>query len=226
MLFQFPLAGPQRDKKGWCYFWSSWRDPGSYLQEVTSTTTRPTDALPLNRRGKWIIRSTGMWIQWPGTINPKEYKALVGANTPCTLMPSRYVRAESISISGVTEIPTADSTGSWSEHNWKRMAKTFPRETVALGAKHSRVQRSWVEVSKVVSLVQEAAMRKGAMVQQDMDGLVFGALSVIVFCCLELGDRRTSCEEHLPPCLCLGKPHGTECGNSCHPVFILVAKQS
>lgn len=63
-------------------------------------------------------------------------------------------------------ITTADCTESWSEHDWKWMAKTFPEEAVALGAKHSRVQRSWVETSKVVSQVSRSSYQEwcsGAM---------------------------------------------------------------
>lgn len=43
-----------------------------------------------------------LWIQWSGTSDPQEYKALADTSTQCTLMPSRYVGAESNCISGVT----------------------------------------------------------------------------------------------------------------------------
>ncbi|TRZ17923.1 hypothetical protein HGM15179_009193 [Zosterops borbonicus] len=42
-------------------------------------------------------------IQWPGISDLQGYKALVCTGTDCTLMPSRSVGAESLSISGATE---------------------------------------------------------------------------------------------------------------------------
>ncbi|GAB0207692.1 hypothetical protein GRJ2_003234900 [Grus japonensis] len=43
-----------------------------------------------------------VWIPWPGTSDPQEYKALVDTGAQCTLMPSSYEGVEPISISGVT----------------------------------------------------------------------------------------------------------------------------
>uniref|UniRef100_A0A8U7MAH9 Uncharacterized protein n=1 Tax=Corvus moneduloides TaxID=1196302 RepID=A0A8U7MAH9_CORMO len=43
-----------------------------------------------------------VWVRWPGTSDPQRYTALVDTGAQCTLMPSRYVGAEPISISGVT----------------------------------------------------------------------------------------------------------------------------
>ena len=43
-----------------------------------------------------------MWIQWPGTSDPQQYKALVDTGAQCTLMLSNFKGAESICISGVT----------------------------------------------------------------------------------------------------------------------------
>ncbi|GAB0197946.1 hypothetical protein GRJ2_002260000 [Grus japonensis] len=43
-----------------------------------------------------------VWIRWPGTSDPQEYKALVDTDAQCTLMPSSHEGAEPISISGVT----------------------------------------------------------------------------------------------------------------------------
>jgi len=45
-----------------------------------------------------------MWIQWPGTSDPQEYKALVDTNAQRTLMSSSYEGAEPICISGVTGV--------------------------------------------------------------------------------------------------------------------------
>ncbi|KAK4831260.1 hypothetical protein QYF61_016730 [Mycteria americana] len=42
-----------------------------------------------------------VWIQWPGTSDPQEYKALVDTSAQCTLIPSSYIGAEPICISGV-----------------------------------------------------------------------------------------------------------------------------
>jgi len=43
-----------------------------------------------------------VWIRWPGTSDPQEYKALVDTGAQCTLMPSDFKGSESICISGVT----------------------------------------------------------------------------------------------------------------------------
>lgn len=63
-----------------------------------------------------------MWIWWPGTSDPKDYKALVDTSTQCTLMSSRgkiYLY-----FWGDNGIPTAGCTGSWSEPDCERTAKT------------------------------------------------------------------------------------------------------
>jgi len=43
-----------------------------------------------------------VWIRWPGTSDPQEYKALVDTGAQCTFMPSDFKQSESICISGVT----------------------------------------------------------------------------------------------------------------------------
>ncbi|GAB0177705.1 hypothetical protein GRJ2_000235800 [Grus japonensis] len=43
-----------------------------------------------------------VWIRWPGTSDPQEYKALVGTAAQCTLTPSSHEGAEPTCISGVT----------------------------------------------------------------------------------------------------------------------------
>ncbi|KAK4831830.1 hypothetical protein QYF61_019588 [Mycteria americana] len=50
-----------------------------------------------NNRVYWAV-----WIQWPGTSDPQEYKALVDTGAQRTLVPSSYKGAEPICISGVT----------------------------------------------------------------------------------------------------------------------------
>jgi len=43
-----------------------------------------------------------MWIRWPGTSEPQEYKAFVDTGAQCTIMLLNHKGAESISIYGVT----------------------------------------------------------------------------------------------------------------------------
>ena len=45
-----------------------------------------------------------MWIRWPGTSDPQEYKSLVDTGAQCTLMPSDFKGSESICILGVTGV--------------------------------------------------------------------------------------------------------------------------
>ncbi|RMC20078.1 hypothetical protein DUI87_00924 [Hirundo rustica rustica] len=51
----------------------------------------------MDNRIYWTV-----WIRWPGTSDPQKYMASVNTGAQYTLMPSRYVGTESISISGVT----------------------------------------------------------------------------------------------------------------------------
>lgn len=44
-----------------------------------------------------------IWIQWPGTSDPQEYKALVSTGAQCTLMVSSYEEVEPICIFWVTQ---------------------------------------------------------------------------------------------------------------------------
>ncbi|GAB0197914.1 hypothetical protein GRJ2_002256800 [Grus japonensis] len=55
---------------------------------------------PVEERDKRVYWT--VWIRWPGTSDPQEYKALVDTDAQCTLMPSSYEGVEPISISGVT----------------------------------------------------------------------------------------------------------------------------
>ncbi|XP_054679271.1 uncharacterized protein LOC129205587 [Grus americana] len=43
-----------------------------------------------------------VWIRWPGTSDPQEYKALVDTAAQCTLTPSSHEGAEPTCISGAT----------------------------------------------------------------------------------------------------------------------------
>jgi len=40
-----------------------------------------------------------VWIQWPGTSDAQEYKALADTSAQCTLMTSEFKGSESICIS-------------------------------------------------------------------------------------------------------------------------------
>ncbi|GAB0209617.1 hypothetical protein GRJ2_003427400 [Grus japonensis] len=55
---------------------------------------------PVEERDNWVYWT--VWIRWPGTSDPQEYKALVDTGAQCTLMPSSYEGVEPICISGVT----------------------------------------------------------------------------------------------------------------------------
>ncbi|KAK4807223.1 LOW QUALITY PROTEIN: hypothetical protein QYF61_024343 [Mycteria americana] len=64
-----------------------------------------------------------VWIRWPGTSGPQEYKALVDTSAQCTLMPSSYIGAEPICISGggsqqltVLEAEVSLSGNEWQKH--------------------------------------------------------------------------------------------------------------
>ncbi|RMC19286.1 hypothetical protein DUI87_03893 [Hirundo rustica rustica] len=77
---------------------------GTYLQEESNMYYDQEEGGPASsqveerdNRIYWTV-----WIQWPGTSDPQKDTALVDTGAQCTLMPSRYVGTESISISGVT----------------------------------------------------------------------------------------------------------------------------
>jgi len=54
----------------------------------------------VKERDNWVYWT--VWIQWPGTSDAREYKALVDTGVQRTLIPSSYQAAEPISISEVT----------------------------------------------------------------------------------------------------------------------------
>jgi len=65
-----------------------------------------------------------VWIQWPGTSEPQEYKALVDTGAQCTLMPSSYRGTELIYISGVTggsqELSVLEEERSLTGKDWQK----------------------------------------------------------------------------------------------------------
>ena len=79
----------------------------SFLQQGSSKFSdhdyRGPASSQVEERDKRIYWS--VWVWWPGTSDPQEYKALVDTGAQCTLMPSDFKGSESICISGVTEGP-------------------------------------------------------------------------------------------------------------------------
>ncbi|GAB0207598.1 hypothetical protein GRJ2_003225500 [Grus japonensis] len=74
-----------------------------------------------------------VWIRWPGTSDPQEYKALVDTGAQCTLMPSSSEGVEPISISGVMggsqqltllEAEVSLTGNDWEKHLLKKIYQT------------------------------------------------------------------------------------------------------
>jgi len=79
-----------------------------------------------------------MWIRWPGTSDPQEYKAPVDTGAQCTLMSSDFKGSESISISGVTggsqELSELEAEVSLTGQDWqKHPIVTGPKAPFILG---------------------------------------------------------------------------------------------
>ena len=84
-----------------------------------------------------------VWIRWPGTSDPQEYKALVDTSAQCTLIPSDYKGAESICISGVMggsqELSVLEDEVSLTENEWqKHPIVTGPEAPCILGIDYLR----------------------------------------------------------------------------------------
>ncbi|RMC20552.1 hypothetical protein DUI87_01403 [Hirundo rustica rustica] len=84
-----------------------------------------------------------VWIRWPGTSDPQKYTALVDTGAQCTLMPSRYVGTESISISGVTggsqQLTVLEAEVSLTGNGWqKHPIVTGPEAPCILGIDYLR----------------------------------------------------------------------------------------
>ncbi|KAK4811001.1 hypothetical protein QYF61_014473 [Mycteria americana] len=102
--------------------------PDSYVQEVEER----------DNRVYWTV-----WIRWPGTSDPQEYKALVDTGAQCTLMPSSYIGAEPISISGVTggsqQLTVLEAEVSLTGNEWqKHPIVTGPEAPCILGIDYLR----------------------------------------------------------------------------------------
>ncbi|KAJ7408829.1 hypothetical protein BTVI_58401 [Pitangus sulphuratus] len=84
-----------------------------------------------------------VWIRWPGTSDPQRYKTLVDTRTQCTLMPSRYIGAQSISLSGVTggsqQLTILEAEVSLAGKEWHRHPiVTGPEVSCILGVDYLR----------------------------------------------------------------------------------------
>ena len=96
-----------------------------------------------------------MWIRWPGTSDPQEYKALVDTGAQCTLMPSSYKGAEPICISGVTggsqQLTVLEAEVSLTGNEWqKHPIVTGPEAPCILGIDYLR--RGYFKDPKGVSV--------------------------------------------------------------------------
>ncbi|KAK4828266.1 LOW QUALITY PROTEIN: hypothetical protein QYF61_024931 [Mycteria americana] len=84
-----------------------------------------------------------VWIRWPGTSDPQEYKALVDTGAQCTLMPSSYIGAEPICICGVTggsqQLTVLEAEVSPTGNEWqKHPIVTGPEAPCILGIDYLR----------------------------------------------------------------------------------------
>ncbi|GAB0208759.1 hypothetical protein GRJ2_003341600 [Grus japonensis] len=89
------------------------------------------------------IAAVRMWIRWPGTSDPQDYKALVDTGAQCTLMPSSYEGVEPISISGVTggsqQLTLLEAEVSLTGNEWqKHPIVTGPEAPCILGIDYLR----------------------------------------------------------------------------------------
>ncbi|GAB0208621.1 hypothetical protein GRJ2_003327800 [Grus japonensis] len=89
------------------------------------------------------IAAVRMWIRWPGTSDPQEYKALVDTGAQCTLLPSNYEGVEPISISGVTggsqQLTLLEAEVSLTGNDWqKHPIVTGPEAPCILGIDYLR----------------------------------------------------------------------------------------
>ncbi|RMC10041.1 hypothetical protein DUI87_12838 [Hirundo rustica rustica] len=118
---------------------------GTYLQEESNVYHDRNRGGPASsqveerdNRIYWTV-----WIRWPGTSDPQKYTALVDTGAQCTLMPSRYVGTESISISGVTggsqQLTVLEAEVSLTGNGWqKHPIVTGPEAPCILGIDYLR----------------------------------------------------------------------------------------
>ncbi|TRZ11245.1 hypothetical protein HGM15179_015861 [Zosterops borbonicus] len=117
----------------------------TYVQEENNICHDQEQGCPASsqeeERDNWIYWT--VWIRWPGTSDPQEYMALVDTGAQCTMMPSRYVGTESISISGVTgesqELTVLEAEVSLTGNEWqKHPIATGPEAPCILGIDYLR----------------------------------------------------------------------------------------
>ncbi|KAK4806844.1 LOW QUALITY PROTEIN: hypothetical protein QYF61_012565 [Mycteria americana] len=119
--------------------------PDSYIQEVVNEYCDQDKGGPASsqeeerdNRVYWTV-----WIRWPGTSDPQDYKALVDTGAQCTLMPSSYIGAEPIRISGVTggsqQLTVLEAEVSLTGNEWqKHPIVTGPEAPCILGIDYLR----------------------------------------------------------------------------------------
>ncbi|GAB0202588.1 hypothetical protein GRJ2_002724400 [Grus japonensis] len=102
MLLLFPPDNPPRSSEKPDHIYDPLEGTSkSFLQEVSSDYDEQDERGPASSQRVSRVYWT-VWIQWPGTSDPQEYKALVDTGAQCTLMPSNYEGVEPMCISGVT----------------------------------------------------------------------------------------------------------------------------
>ncbi|KAJ7406822.1 hypothetical protein BTVI_64546 [Pitangus sulphuratus] len=98
----------------------TWRRHETVGQEIYSCPGNPSTRVEGERKRE----THEMWIRWPGTSDPQEYKASVDTGTQCMLMPSGHVRPETISISGVPggsqELTVLEDEVSLTRKDWQK----------------------------------------------------------------------------------------------------------
>ncbi|KAK4807120.1 hypothetical protein QYF61_018461 [Mycteria americana] len=120
--------------------WFYLRDHGEDMRKWDGKPTSTLEARVEERDNQvyWTV-----WIRWPGTSDPQEYKALVDTGAQCTLMPSSYIGAEPISICGVTggsqQLTVLEAEVSLTGNEWqKHPIVTGPEALCILGIDYLR----------------------------------------------------------------------------------------
>ncbi|KAK4810743.1 hypothetical protein QYF61_007717 [Mycteria americana] len=120
--------------------WFYLRDHGEDMRKWDGKPTSTLEAR-VEERDNWVYWT--VWIRWPGTSDPQEYKALVDTGAQCTLMPSSYIGAEPICISGVTggsqQLTVLEAEVSLTGNEWqKHPIVTGPEAPCILGIDYLR----------------------------------------------------------------------------------------
>ncbi|RMC20293.1 hypothetical protein DUI87_01140 [Hirundo rustica rustica] len=94
-------------------------DMAKKLRAYADAVHGPTHVEARENRVFWTV-----WIRWPGTSEPQTYEALVDTGAQCTLLPSRHVGEESVSIAGMTggsqDFTLVEVDVSLTGNEWKR----------------------------------------------------------------------------------------------------------